>query len=93
MSTDDPNRHSPCCHALVLLGATGVVVLGTALVDPSRLWLLVVPIAWVIVGTSAAFALGVKEDLGLLAAGGVALLSLSRGRRLAAHAEALGATR
>src|SRR2546426_11835583 len=43
MSTDHPNRGSSCCHALVLLGATGVVVLGTALVDPSRLWLLGVP--------------------------------------------------
>src|SRR2546428_7420061 len=43
MSTDHPNRGSSCCHALVLLGATGVVVLWTALVDPSRLWLLVVP--------------------------------------------------
>src|SRR5437870_4712411 len=46
MSTDHPNRGSSCCHALVLLGATGVVVLGTALVDPSRLWLLVVPIVF-----------------------------------------------
>src|SRR2546428_9639669 len=46
MSTDHPNRGSSCCHALVLLGATGVVVLGTALADPSRLWLVVVPIAF-----------------------------------------------
>ena len=41
-----PDRPSSCCHALVLLGATGVVVLGTALVDPSRLWLLVVPVVF-----------------------------------------------
>lgn len=46
MSTDHPNRGSSCWHALVLLGATGVVVLGTALVDPSRLWLLVVPMVF-----------------------------------------------
>src|SRR5207247_10599345 len=42
MSMDHPNRGSSCCHALVLLGATGVVVLGTALVHASRLWLLTV---------------------------------------------------
>ena len=41
-----PDQRSSCCHALVLLGATGVVVLGTALVDPSRLWLLVVPLVF-----------------------------------------------
>ena len=41
-----PDQPSSCCHALVLLGATGVVVLGTALVDPSRLWLLVVPVVF-----------------------------------------------
>src|SRR3989442_4853768 len=46
MSTDHPSRGSSCCHALVLLGATGVVVLGTELVDRSRLWLLVVPIVF-----------------------------------------------
>src|SRR5437867_6585420 len=46
MSMDHPNRGSSCCHALVLLGATGVVVLGTALVDPSRLWLLMVPLVF-----------------------------------------------
>src|SRR2546427_10960800 len=44
MSTDHPNRGSSCCHALVLLGATGVVVLGTALVGPCRLWLFVVTV-------------------------------------------------
>jgi hypothetical protein len=47
-----------CCHALVLLGATGVVVLGTALVDPSRLWLLVVPMVF----CGAAYGAGALVD-------------------------------
>ena len=64
MSTDHPNRGSSCCHALVLLGATGVVVLGTALVDPSRLWLLVVPMVF----CGAAYGAGALVDR---AAGGL----------------------
>ncbi len=68
MSTDHPNRHSPCSHALVLFGAAGVVVLGTALVDPSRLWLLVVPIVF----CCAAYGAGALVDraVGGLVAGG-----------------------
>src|SRR3989454_5859019 len=68
MSTDHPNRHSPCCHTLVLLGAAGVVVLGTTLVDPSRLWLLVVPIVF----CCAAYGAGVLVDRAVdgLVAGG-----------------------
>src|SRR5207249_9193789 len=42
----DPHRGASGRHALVFLGAAGVVGLGTALVDPSRLWLLVVPIVF-----------------------------------------------
>jgi len=63
-----PDQRSSCCHALVLLGATGVVVLGTALVDPSRLWLLVVPIAF----CGAAYGAGALVDraVGGLVAGG-----------------------
>src|SRR5438309_1789856 len=53
-----PDQHAPCCHALVLLGATGVVVLGTALVDPSRLWLLVVPMVF----CGAAYGAGAMVD-------------------------------
>jgi hypothetical protein len=64
MSTDHPDRHSSCCHALVLLGATGVVVLGTALVDPSRLWLLGVPMVF----CGAAYGAGALVDR---AAGGL----------------------
>jgi hypothetical protein len=37
-----------------------------------RWWLLIVPLLWAVVGTSAAFSLGIREDLGLLVAGVVA---------------------
>src|SRR5438128_4183596 len=63
-SMNIPDQRSSCCHALVLLGATGVVVLGTALVDPSRLWLLVVPIVF----CGAAYGAGALLDR---AAGGL----------------------
>src|SRR5206468_7866157 len=46
MRADHPTRHSPCCHVMVLLGATGVVALGTILIDPARLWLLMVPMVF-----------------------------------------------
>src|SRR2546422_6825982 len=57
-SMNIPDQRSSCCHALVLLGATGVVVLGTALVDPSRLWLLVVPMVF----CGAAYGAGALVD-------------------------------
>ena len=43
-----------------------------------------IPVLWALVGTSAAFALGVREDLGLLAAAGlaVAVQLRRRGERL-----------
>src|SRR5438093_11369669 len=68
MSTDHPNRQASCCHTLALLGATGVVVLGSALVDPLRLWLLVVPILF----CGAAYGAGALVDraVGGLVAGG-----------------------
>jgi len=68
MSTDHPDRHALCCHTLVLLGAIGVVVLGTALVDPLRLWLLVVPIFF----CGAVYGAGalVDQAVGGLVAGG-----------------------
>ena len=46
-------------------------------------WLFAIPIAWSGVGGSAAFLLGVKEDLGLIVAGlaAIALLSLGRNPR------------
>jgi hypothetical protein len=39
-------------------------------------WLAAIPLAWAAVGSSAAFALGVSEDFGLLAAGVVVLAAL-----------------
>src|SRR2546422_3236477 len=63
-SMNIPDQRSSCCHALVLLGATGVVGVGTALVDPSRLWLLVVPMVF----CGAAYGAGALVDR---AAGGL----------------------
>ncbi|HZC67516.1 MAG TPA: hypothetical protein VE201_02745 [Nitrospirales bacterium] len=68
MSTDHPSRHSSCCHALVLLVATGVVFFGTALVDPSRLWLLVVPMVFCVTAYGAGAL--VERAIGGLVAGG-----------------------
>jgi hypothetical protein len=36
---------------------------------------LAVPLLWTLVGSTAAFALGVVQDLGLLVAGGVAIVA------------------
>jgi hypothetical protein len=43
-------------------------------------WLFTIPVAWSAVGGSAAFLLGVKEDLGLIVAGVAAIALLSLGR-------------
>jgi hypothetical protein len=43
--------------------------------------LLIVPLTWVLVGSTAAFYFGVYEDLGLLAAGAASLGSLGKGRK------------
>ena len=61
---------------------TTILTLGLFVWVRTRWWLLVVPIAWVLVGTSAALALGMREDLGLLAAGIAAVVWL-RSRRAA----------
>ncbi|TMG65101.1 MAG: hypothetical protein E6H81_15085, partial [Chloroflexi bacterium] len=66
MSTDRPNQYLSCYHMPALLVATGVVVLGTALVDLSRLWLLVVPIVFCLM-VSGAGALVDRAVGGLLA--------------------------
>jgi hypothetical protein len=42
--------------------------------------LLAIPLAWSAIGGTAALALGVPQDLGLLAAGSLALTLLRRGR-------------
>ncbi|MCW5899523.1 MAG: hypothetical protein KIT10_09665 [Flavobacteriales bacterium] len=34
-----------------------------------RWWLLLIPLLWSLIGTMAAFKLGVREDIGLLVAG------------------------
>ncbi|HEV2751722.1 MAG TPA: DUF6064 family protein [Gemmatimonadales bacterium] len=44
-------------------------------------WLLTIPFAWAVVGSSAAFALGMWEDLGLLAAGAAAATWMWRDAR------------
>lgn len=44
----------------------------------SLTWVGVVPLAWAAVGSSAAFALGVTQDLGLLVAGVVGLVAMTR---------------
>ena len=66
MSTGRPNQCLSCYHMPALLVATGVVVLGTALVDLSRLWLLVVPIVFCLM-VSGAGALVDRAVGGLLA--------------------------
>ena len=43
-------------------------------------WLFVIPLAWSALGGSAAFLLGVREDLGLIIAGVAAIALLSLGR-------------
>jgi hypothetical protein len=52
-------------------------------------WLLVIPLAWSVVATAAALSLGMVEDLGLTAAGILALFAAGwRNRRLASAARA-----
>lgn len=54
-------------------------------------WLVIAPLAWAAIGSSAAFTLGVYEDLGLLAAGisGLVLLLLRHSPGPASHAPAI----
>jgi hypothetical protein len=64
-----PTFGSPCPTTIYTIGLL-------YLARPLPKYLLVIPIAWAIIGSSAAFFLGVPQDLGLLVAGaaGVALL-------------------
>jgi hypothetical protein len=55
--------------------------------------LLIVPLAWVAVGTVAALQLGVVQDFGLPVAGVVAVLSLLAGRKASSHGIPVTATR
>ncbi|MBI4501217.1 MAG: hypothetical protein HY700_08655 [Gemmatimonadetes bacterium] len=61
-----PTFGVPCPTTIATLGLLVWVS------PPPPWWLLVVPLLWVLVGSSAAFALGIREDLGLLAAGVIA---------------------
>ena len=56
------------------------------------LWIVLAPVAWAAIGSSAAFTLGVYEDLGLLAAGisGLALPFVRHSPRLAPEATTFG---
>jgi len=45
--------HTLCRPALVLLTATGLVILGTLWVDPTRLWLLLVPVSFLVAAWGA----------------------------------------
>jgi hypothetical protein len=53
---------------------TTIATLGLLVAMNSRppWWLYLIPMLWVLVGSSAAFGLGIREDLGLLAAGVIA---------------------
>jgi Family of unknown function (DUF6064) len=58
-----PTFGLPCPTTIATLGLLVWVA------PPPPWWLLVVPLLWVLVGSSAAFALGIREDFGLLVAG------------------------
>jgi len=62
----------PCPTTILTLGLLFWVPGG-----PPR-WLLVIPVLWTLVGGSAAFVLGVPQDLGLLVAGALAAILFRR---------------
>jgi hypothetical protein len=55
----------------------GVLLLSSGAVPR---WLLIIPLAWSLVGASAAVQLGIREDLGLVAAGALGAVLLIRRR-------------
>ncbi len=70
----------------VTLFTFGVLLLTSA---PGSRWLLIFPLAWSLVGGSAAFMLGVPQDWPLLFSGlTIVLLVLRDRRRAEAHAAA-----
>lgn len=66
-----PTFGLPCPTTLFTIG---VILFARGAVPRS---ILVVPVLWSAVGTTAAFALGVYQDLGLLVAGGVGLVAIT----------------
>ena len=67
---------APCPTTIFTLGVL-------LLARPSApIWLFLIPLAWSAVGGSAAFLLGVREDLGLIIAGMAAIALLSLGRNV-----------
>jgi hypothetical protein len=72
-----PSFGLPCPTTVFTIG---VLLLASAPVPRS---LFVVPVLWAIVGSTAVFALGVLQDLGLLVAGLLALIGLARSRAAA----------
>ncbi len=70
----------------VTLFTFGVLLLTTA---PVPRWLLIIPLAWSLLGGTAAFMLGVPQDWPLLFSGlTIVLLVLRDRQRLGAHAAA-----
>jgi hypothetical protein len=74
-----PTFGLPCPTTIATLG------LLLWLVPPVPLPLVVVPLIWSAVGTSAAVRLGVREDFGLGLAGVLTLMVLLTTRRLSRH--------
>jgi hypothetical protein len=72
-----PTFGLPCPTTIFTVG---VLLFGKA---PFPRSVFVVPILWSIVGSTAAFALGVYQDLGLLVAGLVALMAVARSSSVA----------
>jgi len=69
---ESPTFGAPCPTTIATLG----LLIWVRRCPPA--WLLIVPLGWVVVGTSAVFVFGMWEDLGLLASGIVAALLLLR---------------
>jgi hypothetical protein len=69
-----PTFGLPCPTTIVTLGAL------LLLAPRAPRWLFAVPLLWALVGTVAAFELGVPEDLGLAVAAAATLPLLRRGR-------------
>ena len=77
-------RHYPATPTFGAPCPTTIFTFGLLLWTAGRVpwWLLVIPGLWALIGLSAAVSLGVPQDLGLFAAGAIAIpLLIVRGRR------------